>query len=73
MVVLHVKLIVNYKKMNMEKKNYMAPEVSVIELGRAEILMASDPEVSGGRNDVGGGYARHQSEDFSLWETSDEE
>lgn len=57
----------------MEKKHYMAPEVSVIELGRGEILMTSELVVSGGCYDESGGYARCQSGGFSVWETSDEE
>lgn len=59
--------------MNMEKKKYMVPEVSVIEIGRAEMLMSSGQEVSGGKNDVGGGYARPQSVGFSVWDASDED
>ena len=59
----------------MNKKSYIAPDMSVMEIANAELLAGSpgsDNTTSGGQGDNpgGGGHARPSS--FSLWDGSDD-
>lgn len=60
----------------MNKKSYIAPDMSVMEIANAELLAgspSSDSTTSGGDtggNPGGGGHARPSS--FSLWDGSDD-
>lgn len=59
----------------MNKKSYIAPDMSVMEIANAELLAGSpgsDNTTSGGNpsDNPGGGHARPSS--FSLWDGSDD-
>lgn len=58
----------------MNKKSYIAPDMSVMEIANAELLAGSpgsDNTTSGGDDNTGGGgHARPSS--FSLWDGSDD-
>lgn len=58
----------------MNKKSYIAPDMSVMEIANAELLAGSpgsDNTTSGSPSDnPGGGHARPSS--FSLWDGSDD-